>query len=70
MNPIPWILLLLPKRFRRYGYGVLFIATLIIGFKALSYSLSTGDSQQILITVIIIGLFLLGYWYGWKKESE
>lgn len=70
MNPIPWILLLLPKRFRRYGYGVLFITTLIFGLMGLSHTLNNGDPQQSLVIIIIIGIFLLSYLYGWKKESR
>lgn len=70
MNPIPWLLLLLPKKLRKYAYAVLFILTLFLGLKLLSPALDNGDSQQALLIVVIIGIFLFSYWYGWKEESK
>lgn len=70
MNPIPWLLLLLPKRFRKYAYVLLFILTLFLGLKLLSPALDNGDSQQALLIVVIIGIFLFSYWYGWKEENK
>ncbi|MBI2012136.1 hypothetical protein HYS91_05195 [Candidatus Daviesbacteria bacterium] len=70
MNPILWLLLLFPKRFRKYAYAVLFVITLILGLQLLSPVLERGDSQQVVVIVVIIGIFLLSYWYGWKEENK
>jgi len=70
MNPIPWILLVLPKKYRRYGYLILFILTTLFGLLLLISSLSQGNFTGASVVLFIIGLFLLGYWYGWKDLDK
>lgn len=70
MNPIPWILLILPKKYRRYAYLVLFILTVPLGLLFIIPPLSEGSLSQTLTAILIIGVFLIGYWYGWKQEGK
>ena len=69
MNPIPWILLVLPKKYRRYGYLILFIFTGLFGLLLLIPALSQGNFTHGLVIIVIIGLFLLAYWYGIKNSK-
>ena len=70
MNPIPWILLALPKKYRKYGFLILFILTLPIGLALLISAISDGDIATAFWVILIVGLFLLGYWYSWKNVDK
>ena len=70
MNPIPWLLWFLPKKYRKYAYLILFILTIPLGVLLLFAPLSEGAFSQALVVIVIIGIFLIGYWYGWKQEEK
>ncbi|OGD88435.1 hypothetical protein A2W45_02540 [Candidatus Curtissbacteria bacterium RIFCSPHIGHO2_12_41_11] len=70
MNPIPWFLLTLPKKYRKYAYAILAVITLYLGFLLVVNPIKQGNIGQVLIVVAIIGIFVISYWYGWKKASK